>query len=331
MRTSIIAEAGVNHNGKLALAYKLALAAKQAGADYVKFQTFKAENIVSKQAHKAEYQKKTTNPEGNQFDLIKGLELSYNEFESLAKYCKSIDIEFVSTPFDIESIEFLNKIQMPFWKIPSGEITNFPYLVEIAKTRKPVVMSTGMATMDEIGVAIDVLRSYGVENLSLLHCTTEYPAPFSEVNLKAIQCLSEKFKLPVGYSDHTSGIEIPIAAVALGATIIEKHFTLDRNMVGPDHLASLEPDELASMVCSIRNVEHSLGDGIKKPTHSEIKNREIARKSIVAKKKINKGDIFTTDNITTKRPGSGISPMKWLRVLGKVAKRSFEQDDLIEL
>lgn len=331
MRTLIIAEAGVNHNGNIELAKKLIDIAKISGADIVKFQTGKSENVTSKYAEKAQYQKETTGENESQLEMIKKIELPYDNFLEIADYCKKRNILFASTPFDLDSIHFLNTIEMPFWKIPSGEITNLPYLIEIGKTHKPVIMSTGMSSIPEIKTAITVLKEYGATNISLLHCNTAYPTPFEDVNLKAMLTLQRTFNVPVGYSDHTPGIEVPIAAVALGATIIEKHFTLDRNMKGPDHKASLEPDELAEMIQSIRNIEKAMGTGDKIPTQSEIVNRDIARKSIVAKCDIHAGDIFTDTNITIKRPGNGISPMKWFDVLGKKAIRDFKNDELIEL
>lgn len=330
MSVYIIAEAGINHNGSFDLACKMVAAAKKAGVDCIKFQTFKSDHIVSKNANKAEYQKKQTG-DGSQLEMLRKLELSYEEFSSLKQYCDKVGICFLSTPFDFESIDFLNTIDMPFWKIPSGEITNLPYLVALAKTGKPVVMSTGMCETDEIGAAINVLKENGTNDIKLLHCNTEYPTPFEDVNLRAIQTMRETFGLEVGYSDHTPGIEVPIAAVAMGATIIEKHFTLDRNMEGPDHKASLEPDELAAMVRAIRNVEQAMGSGIKEPSNSEKKNISIARKSIVAAKIIKKGEILTEDNLTAKRPGSGISPMRWSEVVGTKAIRDFDEDELIEL
>ena len=330
MGVYIIAEAGVNHNGSFDLACKLVDAAKNAGVDCIKFQTFKSKNLVSHNAQKAEYQKDTTG-EGSQVDMLKKLELSYDEFIKLKEYCDQVGICFLSTPFDFESIDFLNSIDMPFWKIPSGEITNYPYLVTIAKTGKPVVMSTGMCEMAEIEAAIKVLRENGTKDIKLLHCNTEYPTPFEDVNLKAMKAMRDAFGLEVGYSDHTKGIEVPVAAVALGATVIEKHFTLDRNMEGPDHKASLEPDELASMVSSIRNIEKALGTGDKTPSPSERKNIAVARKSIVAKVPIKVGELLTEENITVKRPGSGVSPMRWQEVLGTCAVRDFAEDELIEL
>lgn len=330
-KTIIIAEAGVNHNGSVDIAYQLIDKAKEAGADVVKFQTAKAENVISKFAQKADYQKKTTGVNESQLDMAKKLTLSYNQFLNLKNYCHKKQIEFLSTPFDLESVDFLYGIGCRFWKIPSGEITNYPYLVKIAKTALPVIMSTGMATLEEVRDAVSVLKKNGVGEICLLHCTTEYPAPIADVNLRAMLTLREEFGCKVGYSDHTPGIYISVAAVAMGASVIEKHFTLDRNMEGPDHKASLEPNELASMVGAIRDVEKALGDGGKKTALSEKKNIDIARKSIVASVAISKGEIFTEENITTKRPGSGISPMRWNEVLGMKAIRDFAEDELIEI
>ncbi len=330
MSVYIIAEAGVNHNGSFEHACRLVDAAKAAGVDCIKFQTFRSENLVSHSTRKAEYQKAATG-EGSQIDMLKKLELSYEEFLALKDYCDKVGICFLSTPFDLDSIEFLNSIDMPFWKIPSGEVTNYPYLVAIAKTGKPVVMSTGMCDMEEVREALNVLRDNGTKEIKLLHCNTEYPTPFEDVNLRAMQTLREEFGLEVGYSDHTKGIEVPVAAVALGATMIEKHFTLDRNMEGPDHKASLEPDELEKMVSSIRNIEEALGNGDKTPSPSEKKNITVARKSIIAAKHIKAGESLTTENITVKRPGTGISPMRWNEVLGTKAVRDFEEDELIEI
>lgn len=327
----IIAEAGVNHNGSLDLAKNLVDAAKDAGADCVKFQTFISKNIVSKNAVKADYQKQQTQSEETQYDMLKKLELSFDEFVELNEYCKSRDIEFMSTAFDFESIDFLDNLGVGTWKIPSGDITNLPYLIKIAKLNKPVILSTGMSTMDDIRNAIHALKDNGAVELTVLHCTTEYPTPFNDVNLKAMLTIKDEFGLRVGYSDHTKGIEVPIAAVALGATVIEKHFTLDRNMEGPDHKASLEPDELKAMVDSIRHIESALGDGMKQPAESEKKNMDVARKSIIAMKGIKAGEVFTEENLTVKRPGDGISPMRWFEVIGKVASRDFEEDELIEL
>ena len=330
MKVKIIAEAGVNHNGNLNLAYQLIDVAKDSGADIVKFQTFNPAAEVSKFAQKAEYQKQNTGNNGNQLEMLKKLSLNHKNFKELKTYCEKIGIEFLSTPFDLESIDFLDSIGCRLWKIPSGEITNYPYLVKIAKTGYPIIMSTGMSNMEEIEEAVGLLQQNGCGEISLLHCTTEYPAPYEDVNLKAMLTLREQFKVKVGYSDHTKGIEIPIAAVAMGAEIIEKHFTLDKTMEGPDHKASLEPDELKAMVTAIRNIEKALGDGNKIPAKSEIKNIAIARKSIVAKRNIKIGELFTEENITTKRPGNGISPMKWNDILGTKAKRDFAEDELIE-
>lgn len=331
MSVYIIAEAGVNHNGSLVLAKKLVDAAKDAGADCVKFQTFVSKNIASKNALKAEYQKLQTEPEESQQDMLKKLELSFDEFVELNEYCKSKNIEFMSTAFDFESVDFLNSLKMDTWKIPSGDITNLPYLMKIAKLNKSVILSTGMSTMEDVKSAIQVLQDNGSGELTVLHCTTEYPTPFNDVNLNAMNTIKDEFGVKVGYSDHTKGIEVPIAAVALGASIIEKHFTLDRNMEGPDHKASLEPDELKAMVDAIRHIEVALGNGIKKVAASEIKNISVARKSIVANRAIQAGEVFTEANITVKRPGDGISPMKWFDVLGKAAKRNFDEDEMIEL
>ena len=331
MSVYIIAEAGVNHNGSLKLAKQLVDEAKKAGADCIKFQTFISKNIVSKNAEKAEYQNKNTQTKESQLEMLQKLELSFKDFLELKEYCKLKEIEFLSTPFDFESIDFLFNLGMDKWKIPSGDITNLPYLIKIAKFKKPIILSTGMSTMDEIYKAINILRENGSSDITVLHCTTEYPTPFDEVNLKAMLTIKDTFKVKIGYSDHTKGLEVPIAAVALGATVIEKHFTLDCNMDGPDQKASLEPQELKSMVESIRHIESSLGDGIKKPTKSEQKNKVIARKSIIAKIKIEKGELFSEKNITVKRPGNGISPMHWFDVIGKFAPRNFEEDELIQL
>lgn len=330
-KTLIIAEAGVNHNGSLELAKQLVDKAVYAKADIIKFQTFRAEDLTTKDAQKAEYQKKNMSGEDTQYQMLKKLELKKEEFIELKKYCGSKGIEFLSTAFDLKSIEFLTELGMKRWKIPSGEITNLPYLIKIAKTNKPIILSTGMSTMDDIRHAIHALKDNGANEITVLHCTTEYPTPFNDVNLKAMLTIKNEFDVQVGYSDHTKGIEVPIAAVALGATVIEKHFTLDRNMEGPDHKASLEPDELKAMVDAVRNIETALGDGVKQPAESEKKNMAIARKSIIAKTYIKSGDIFTEDNLTVKRPGNGISPMRWYDVIGKVASRNFEKDELIDL
>ena len=330
-KTFIIAEAGVNHNGSFELAKLLVDKAVWAGADCIKFQTFNSKNLVSKNAQKAEYQKKTTDSSESQLDMLKKLELSKEEFIELRDYCNQKGIMFLSTPFDLESIDFLASIGVKTWKVPSGEITNYPFLRAIGKRKESVIMSTGMCTLDEVRDALNVLKGFGTTDITLLHCTTEYPAPYDSVNLKAMLTLQNEFGLNVGYSDHTNGIEIPVAAVALGATVIEKHFTLDKKMEGPDHKASLEPEELKQMVQSIRNVEVALGDGTKQPSDAEKKNISIARKSIVAACDIKKDEVFTEKNLTAKRPGNGISPMKWEEVLGKTAKRNFSQDELIEL
>lgn len=329
-RTLIIAEAGVNNNGSLDMAKKLVDMAKECGADIVKFQTAKLDSLVSKSAHMADYQKKNTGVEESQKDMLSKLLLSFEDFVELAKYCKQVGIHFLSTPFDIESIQFLNDMQ-DIWKVPSGEITNYPYLVEIGKTKKKVILSTGMAEMEEIQAAINVLKENGTGDITILHCTTEYPASIKDVNLNVMQTMREEFGYPVGYSDHTQGIEIDLAAVALGATVIEKHFTLDRNLPGPDHKASLEPDELKAMVDGIRKIEIALGSKEKKPSDIELKNRLVARKSIVAKVSIKAGEELTKENITTKRPGSGINPMRWNEVIRTKAIRDFEEDELIEL
>lgn len=324
----IIAEAGVNHNGSLDLAKKLVDKALEAGVDCIKFQTFKSENLVSMSAQMAEYQKENLGKDESQYKMLKELEISFEEFKELKKYCEEKNIMFLSTPFDLESCDFLNDLDMKIFKIPSGEITNLPYLRKINSFGKKVILSTGMANLNEIQDALNVLKDCDV---SLLHCTTEYPCPYDNVNLNAIDTLKKEFKLEVGYSDHTQGIEVPIAAVAKGATIIEKHFTLDRNMEGPDHKASLEPNELKQMVTSIRNIEKAFGNGTKEPQECEKKNIEIARKSIVAKINIKKGEIFTENNLTTKRPGSGISPMKWDFIIGKTATKDYQEDELISL
>jgi N,N'-diacetyllegionaminate synthase len=327
----IIAEAGVNHNGSYELAKKMVEVAKKCGADAIKFQTFQAEKLVTVNSNKAEYQVKNTGNSESQLSMLKKLQLSQSEFLKLKDDCEMVGIEFLSTPFDIESLDFLKNIEMKRWKIPSGEITNLPYLIRIAKTQIPVILSTGMATLEEVDKAVNVLKKYGTQELTLLHCTTEYPTPYEDVNLNAMITMQEFFNLPVGYSDHTMGIEIPIAAVAIGASIIEKHFTLDRNMAGPDHKASLEPDELSAMVKAIKHVERSMGNGIKKPAESERKNIIVVRKSIVAKKRIPKGEILSDNNLTVKRPGTGVSPMNWFDVIGTSAVRNFEEDEFIEI
>ena len=327
----IIAEAGVNHNGSLELAKKLIDVASESGVDAVKFQTFKADKLVSKTAQKAEYQKETTDANESQYDMIKKLELDEAAHHELIKYCKSKNILFLSTPFDHESIALLYGLGMSIFKIPSGEITNLPYLRQIGSFGKEVILSTGMADLGEVEDALDVLVQAGTpkENITILHATTEYPCPMDEVNLKAMQTMLHAFGAKVGYSDHTQGIEIPIAAVAMGARVIEKHFTLDREMPGPDHKASLEPDELKAMVQAIRHVEKALGDGMKKPSKSEPKNKAIARKSILTCKAIKQGEKLTKENLTIKRPGNGMSPMRWDEVIGSVALRDYVEDELL--
>ena len=326
----IIAEAGVNHNGDMELAKALIRAAKDAGADIVKFQTAKLSSLVSKNAQMANYQKENIGKEESQKDMLSKLLLPFDSFIALSDYCQEVGIQFLSTPFDIESIAFLNDM-VAFWKVPSGEITNYPYLVEIAKTGKPVILSTGMSELYEIDAALDLLRQNGCNDITLLHCNTQYPTPYTDVNLRAMDTLRARYGVEVGYSDHTAGIEVPIAAVAMGATVIEKHFTLDKTMEGPDHKASLEPHTLKAMVDSIRHIECALGNGEKTASASEAPNKAVARKSIVAKCDIQKGDILTAQNITTKRPGNGISPMKWNEVIGTAAIRDFAEDELIEL
>ena len=330
----IIAEAGVNHNGDINIAKKLIDVAFDSGANSVKFQTFKAENIVSSNAPKADYQLNSTEKSETQFQMLKKLELDLKSHQILIDYCKIKGIIFLSTPFDLESIDLLNKLGIKIFKIPSGEITNLPYLKKIGKLNKSVILSTGMANISEICDALKILMDAGTQknNITVLHANTEYPTPFEDVNLLAMQTIGRTFDVKVGYSDHTNGIEVPIAAVALGACVIEKHFTLNRNMEGPDHKASLEPPELKAMVSAIRNIEKAMsGNGNKEPSNSEKKNIPIARKSIVAKTNIKKGEIFSENNITIKRPGTGISPMLWYNVIGKISSTDFKPDDLIIL
>lgn len=330
----IIAEAGVNHNGSFEMAKQLVDKAKEAGADYVKFQTAVPELVISSRAPKAEYQKAATGEEENQLEMCKKIHLSLKDYKPLKDYCDSRGIKFLSTPFDLVSVDLLDTLDMDYFKIPSGEITNKPYLKAVASKKKPVIMSTGMCEMDEIETAVHVLTQNGLnkEDIILLHCNTEYPTPFEDVNLLAMLDIRNKTGIETGYSDHTRGIEVPIAAVALGARVIEKHFTLDRNLPGPDHKASLEPQELKAMVNAIRNIEKALsGSGIKEPGASEIKNKDIARKSIVAATTIRRGEVLTAQNLGVKRPGNGISPMRWDEVLGQRAIRDFEQDECIEL
>lgn len=332
----IIAEAGVNHNGQLEIAKELARVAKESGADAVKFQTFKTENLVASYTSQAEYQEKNIGKEQSQADMLRKLELSYEEFRELHRFCQEIGILFLSTAFDLESIDFLAELGMPIWKIPSGEITNLPYLEKIAEQGKPIILSTGMAEMDEVEAAINVLQkklNQGGDpvNITVLHCTTEYPTPEEDVNLLAMQSLKNKFLLSVGYSDHTEGYLVPVMAVAMGAKVIEKHFTIDKNMEGPDHKASLNPQELKEMVDKIRSAEVILGDGEKKPTDNERRVRDVARKCIVARNKIEKGDIFTANNLTVKRAGNGLSPMRWYEIIGKKADREYQIEEVIEV
>jgi len=331
--TFIIAEAGVNHNGSLRLARKMIDAACAARADAVKFQTFKTDSMVSTIAPKARYQTKTIGSTKSQYEMLKGLELGYGEHKELINYCKKKRIIFISSPFDLESIDMLDSLGLEILKIPSGEIVNLPYLSKIGRLKKRIMLSTGMSDLNEIKDALSILTSAGTtkEYITVLHCNTEYPTSMEDVNLRAMLSIKEKFDVKIGYSDHTLGTEVPITAVALGASVIEKHFTLDRNMQGPDHKASLEPVELKAMIKAIRNIEKALGNGIKKPSLSELKNKSIVRKSIVASKDIEKGEIFTENNITTKRPATGISPMRWNEAIGKKSKRDFKKDELVEL
>lgn len=333
--TIIIAEAGVNHNGSIYMAKQLVLKAKEAGVDYIKFQTFKASKLVTKSAKQAEYQQKNIgNGEESQYQMLKKLELSPKEYQILIDYCNELGIKFFSTAFDFDSIDYLHSLNLGLWKIPSGEVTNYPFLKRIAAFNEKTILSTGMCDMQDVKNAVESLYKNGLskENLILLHCNTEYPTPFEDVNLKAMDALRKEFGVEVGYSDHTQGIEVPIAAVALGATVIEKHFTLDRTLPGPDHKASLEPDELKAMVSAIRNIEKAVGgDGSKHISDSERKNIAIARKSIIAAKDIKKGELLTEENLTVKRPGTGISPMRWEEVIGTKAVRDFNEEELIEL
>ena len=330
MKTLIIAEAGVNHNGNLELAYKLVDAAANAGADIIKFQTYITENLVSVNTKKAEYQiNNTDDNDDSQFNMLKKYELSFEDFVKLKGYCDEKKIKFLSTAFDMESIDFLHSLNMGVWKIPSGEITNLPYLIKIANYHEQIILSTGMSDMREIEEAMHVLNNNEAGKITILHCTTEYPAPFEDINLKAMLAIQRKFNVPIGYSDHTKGIEVPIAAVALGASVIEKHFTLNRKMEGPDHKASLEPLELKEMINSIRNIEKALGSEEKKVSVSERKNIISARKSIIAKKRIKKGELFSEENITVKRPGTGISPMRWFEIVNKNANKDYEIGELL--
>lgn len=328
----IIAEAGVNHNGSLENAKKLALCAKEAGVDYIKFQTFIAKELVCENAKKADYQNNNDKSSKTQLEMLEKLNLTFEEFIELRNYCKQINIKFMTTAFDLTSLDFIvNKLSVDTLKIPSGEITNYPYLVACAKTGLPIIMSTGMCDLNEIHESVKVLKENGCQDLVLLHCTTEYPAPLESVNLLAMKTLKNEFCLPVGYSDHTKGIDVPCYAASMGATVIEKHFTIDKNLPGPDHKASLEPQELKEMVDKIREVEIILGDGNKQPQAAETKNKSVARKSIVAKYDIKQGETLSEENLTCKRPGDGISPMRWCSVVGQIAIRDFKKDEQIEL
>ena len=331
MSVFVIAEAGVNHNGSIKLAKKLIDVAVESGADAVKFQTFKAESLVSKTAQKADYQKQTTDASESQFDMIKKLELDVETHKELITYCQEKDIMFLSTPFDHESIDLLSDLGLQIFKIPSGEITNLPYLRHIGSLGKKVILSTGMSNLGEVGDALNILINAGTskDNITVLHANTMYPTPMEDVNLNAMLTIQKEFGVDIGYSDHTLGIEVDIAATAMGASCIEKHFTIDKTMVGPDHKASLDPQELKDMVTAIRNIEKALGSSEKKPSPSESVNIEVARKSIIANRPIKKGEIFNKDNITVKRPGSGISPMKWDEVLGSKANKQYVEDELI--
>lgn len=332
--TIIIAEAGVNHNGSIELAKLLIDEAVESGVDYIKFQTFKSENLVTRTAKQADYQKKNIGDSDNsQYNMLKELELSEEQHFELIEYCNKKGIKFFSTAFDMDSIDFLTSLNLGLWKIPSGELTSYPYVKKIASFGEPVILSTGMSSTEEISDTVNLLVSCGLpkEKITILHCNTEYPTPMCDVNLLAMNSIKKRFQTEIGYSDHTVGIEVPIAAVALGAKVIEKHFTLDRNLPGPDHKASLEPSELKAMVSAIRNIEQALGSEEKKVSSSEMKNKAVARKSIVAAKAIKAGEMFSEENLTVKCPGIGISPMKWESVIGQVAIRDFEQDELIEL
>lgn len=333
MKTLIIAEAGVNHNGDLQMARWLVEVAAEAGADFVKFQTFKADRLVTRQAAKADYQRQLTANDESQYDMIRRLELTPEMHVALIGHCASHGIRFLSTGFDIESLDLLAGFDMPIFKVPSGEITNLPYLQHVGRLGKPVILSTGMADMAEIRAALEALEEAGTprQAITVLHCNTEYPTPMRDVNLRAMLSIRDALGVQVGYSDHTAGIEVSLAAVALGAAVIEKHFTLDRQLPGPDHQASLEPDELKDLVTGIRNIELALGDGVKRPSPSEAKNIPIARKSLVAASLIRVGETFTLANLTVKRPGTGVSPMRLNEVLGHVAKRDFQPDELIDL
>lgn len=329
MSTFIIAEAGVNHNGSIAFAKSLIEAAKASGADAVKFQTFRTESVVSTKAAKADYQKQTTDNNESQFEMVKKLELGESDHRELIAHCRQVGIAFLSSPFDEDSAEMLDRLGIEQFKVASGEITNLPFLEILGRLKKPLIISTGMSTLEEVDEAVKLIQSTGNTRLSLLHCVTEYPAPFDQINLRAMKTLSQKFHLPVGYSDHSAGIEIAVAAVALGAAIIEKHLTLDRNMPGPDHQASIEPSVFKEMVAAIRHVERSLGDGSKQPAPCELNNMAIARKSIVAARNIKKGEVLTREHLAIKRPGNGILPKEIVNVVGMIAKEDIRQDDIV--
>jgi len=332
-KTFVIAEAGVNHNGSLDMAIQMVDAAAAAGTDAIKFQTFKADEVISVHALKADYQKETTGAGESQLDMVRKLELNETAHRRLLSRCREKGIQFLSAPFDLDSIDLLAGLGLNVFKIPSGEITNLPYLRKLGLLNKQLILSTGMADLVEIEDALEVLTNSGtpLEQITVLHCNTEYPTPFEDVNLKAMLTIGRTFGVAFGYSDHTTGIEVAVAAVALGAVVIEKHFTLDQNLPGPDHKASLEPDDLKSMLLAIRNIEKALGTGIKKPTQSEKKNITVARKSIVAASPIQKGEVFNEKNITVKRPGNGISPMRWHEIVGRKATKTYRRDELIEI
>jgi len=331
-RVTIIAEAGVNHNGDLHLAHQLVDAAADAGADYIKFQTFKASSLLRHDAPKATYQSEVTDRSEGQYEMIRRLELTHNDHIDLYEYCRRCGIKFLSTAFDIDSLQLLDQLGIDLCKVPSGEITNVPYLRQVARLQRPILLSTGIATLAEIESALTTLHEAGADrkSITVLHCNTQYPTPMSDVNLRAIGTIAQAFKVDVGYSDHTLGIEVPVAAVALGASVIEKHFTTDRSLPGPDHRASLEPDELKMMISSIRHVEQALGDGLKRPSASELPNRDVVRKSIVAAAAIQCGERLTEQNLTVKRPGNGVSPLLWDQVIGRIATRSYQPDEMIE-
>jgi N,N'-diacetyllegionaminate synthase len=332
-KTKIIAEIGVNHNGDIDLAKQLILEAQKCGANYVKFQTYKVENLVMNNAEKAEYQKINTNTNQNQFEMLEKLQFNKDQFWELKLFCDMNNIKFLSSPFDLASVRLLDDFDMDYWKIPSGEITNYPFLKEISKTKKPIIMSTGMSYLEEIKSSLDIFykNNYKKSMITVLHCTTAYPCTIENVNLNCIKTLQNELKVNVGLSDHSEGIIVSICSIPLGVKVIEKHFTLDKSMEGPDHKASLEPKEFEEMVKQIRYIEKALGSFVKKPSKSEFKNIQMVRKSIVAKENISKGDYFTEDNITTKRPGTGLSPMDWQKIIGKKSIKDFKKDELIKI